>query len=420
MRTLEFISATLDVNRMNISNKTFFIVVPTLMAIIATLLVFTFNDNSLTSLLLIFTGFTGIGFAVGTILYNRMQSILDESVLAHNQVQKQNYQQTQSYVDSLEELLIEVLPIVSKQIDTSKRHTEQEISNLTDTFVDMTAKIGQLISSQTNNDDDKHISTLLTGANSILHGVIEELSNLNESEQEMFREIEQLSSHTTQLESMAKEVRSVADNINLLALNAAIEAARAGEYGRGFAVVADEVRKLASTSADTGSRISKTVNDINSAMTTALKVAKDTSQTDGDSINSSAQNIEKVLTDIESTLNTFQNNSQTMTQANEEIQSEIYDVITALQFQDRVTQMLEHAEHNLNDMTELVNSNAQIELSDRDAESVHKSKVLKHMELRYTMPEELLNHQASISGDEGLFENMEPSSSGNKDDLTFF
>jgi methyl-accepting chemotaxis protein len=419
MRILQFVSATRDVNRMNISNKTFFIVVPTAMAIIAILLVFIFSDNSLTSLVLLFTGFTGIGFAVGSILYGRMLSVLDNSLSLNKQAQEQSYHQTQSYVDSLEELLVEVLPIVSKQIHTSKRHTEQEISNLTDTFVDMTTKIGELISSQTTNDEDKHTSTLLTGAKNILHGVIEELSNLNESEQEMFREIEQLSSHTTQLESMANEVRSVADNINLLALNAAIEAARAGEYGRGFAVVADEVRKLARTSADTGSRISKTVNDINSAMSSALKVAKDTSQTDGDSINSSAQNIEKVLSDIESTLNTFKDNSQTMTQANAEIQAEIYNVITALQFQDRVNQMLEHAEHNLNDITALVKSNTQIELSDRDAGSVHKSKVLEHMELRYTMPEELLNHQVSIA-DEGLFDDMKSPSSSSKDDLTFF
>jgi methyl-accepting chemotaxis protein len=409
----------MDENRMNMSNKTFFIVVPTAMAMIAILLVFIFSDNSLTSLVLLFTGFTGIGFAVGSILYGRMLSVLDDSLSLNKKAQEQSYHQTQSYVDSLEELLVEVLPIVSKQIHTSKRHTEQEISNLTDTFVDMTTKIGELISSQTTNDEDKHISTLLTGANNILHGVIKELSNLNESEQKMFREIEQLSSHTTQLESMANEVRSVADNINLLALNAAIEAARAGEYGRGFAVVADEVRKLARTSADTGSRISKTVNDINSAMSSALKVAKDTSQTDGDSINSSAQNIEKVLSDIESTLNTFKDNSQTMTQANAEIQAEIYNVITALQFQDRVNQMLEHAEHNLNDITQLVNSNAKVALSDRDARSVHKTRMLKHMELRYTMPEELLNHQVSIA-DEGLFDDMKSPSSSNKDDLTFF
>ncbi|MFQ3192741.1 MAG: hypothetical protein ACI936_003894, partial [Paraglaciecola sp.] len=119
----------MDKNRMNMSNKTFFIVVPTAMAMIAILLVFIFSDNSLTSLVLLFTGFTGIGFAVGSILYGRMLSVLDDSLSLNKQAQEQSYHQTQSYVDSLEELLVEVLPIVSKQIHTSKRHTEQEISN---------------------------------------------------------------------------------------------------------------------------------------------------------------------------------------------------------------------------------------------------------------------------------------------------
>ena len=41
-----------------------------------------------------------------------------------------------------------------------------------------------------------------------------------------------------------------------------------------------------------------------------------------------------------------------MTEGNEQVQVEIYSVLTALQFQDRVSQMLEHAEHNLQDLYE--------------------------------------------------------------------
>ncbi len=402
---------------MNINNRSYFYLLPSIMAFIAVFMVFLLSDVSLTSLIIIFVSVIGFGLLIGHLLFTKLQNAIATQLAEDNEVREIAYHKTQSYVNSLEELLIEVLPIVEKQIQTSKTHTEQEISSLTDTFVDMTTKIGGLIATQTEDDEDELVNCLLVGAKEILHGVINTLSSLNESEKSMFKEIENLTSHTAQLENMANEVRSVADNINLLALNAAIEAARAGEYGRGFAVVADEVRKLASTSADTGSRINQTVDDINKAFNSTLKVARESNLNDSDDIENSSQYIEKVLADIEQTLNSFKDNKKILIEANGEIQNDIYSVITALQFQDRVTQMLEHAEHNLSDLNGLVNINNGIELSERDAATIDKDNMLDHMELRYTMPEELLNHQATISGDSSMAETAAPS---DEEDITFF
>ena len=358
-----------------------------------------------------------MGLIVGHILYKTMQADTTSKLEAQSKEANVAIERIESSVRPLEQLLVDVMPIILNQIDMSKEHTEQEVANLSERFAAMTTKISELNASQEHDNEDYSIDALLKGSKAILNGVMDELSALNDAETNMIDEVRQLSSYTADLDSMAHDVRSVADNINLLSLNAAIEAARAGEHGRGFAVVADEVRNLAQTSAETGARISKTVNEINSAMTATLKSAETTSETDGESIHNSETYIEKVLTDIENTLNSFKKHADILTEGNEQVQVEIYSVLTALQFQDRVSQMLEHAEHNLQDLYDVVDSQKQIALTARDPDSIRVDSIMEKMELRYTMPEELLHHQASISGEEVV---AVATTEEEGDELTFF
>ncbi|WP_404851707.1 methyl-accepting chemotaxis protein [Colwellia sp. MB02u-6] len=366
------------------------------------------------SSLFIFCCTFGLSLFVSYLLFSKLQ--LAQAKLASSYQANDSFiQQTQSYINALEELMGEVLPVVSKQIKTSKEQVEQEVLSLTDTFLAITKKIGLVLDEQRKSDDDAVIGTLLTGTKTILNGVINDLCNLNCNEKTMFQEVEQLSSYTAELESMANDVRNVADNINLLALNAAIEAARAGEHGRGFAVVADEIKKLANSSANTGSRMNKTLDDINTAMASALISSRATTQFYSKTIESSSEHIENVLIDIENTLHAFKDKSQTLADASEQIQGEVNHVITALQFQDRVTQILGNAEHNLYDLNELLLSNQAVPTTERSADLIKTNDILEKMALRYTVPEELTNHQAIVAGETKT--QKQESQGGN---LTFF
>jgi methyl-accepting chemotaxis protein len=396
-------------------DKSFFYLMPSIIVVPGSVYLFFMTNIAIYSLISVFACALTLSLFAGHLLYKKAQSSYSELELYHQKTNDNYVLQTEAYIDTLESLMGEVIPIVSKQISTSRQHTEKEVLSLTDTFTKMSKKIGLLLDNQKQNDDEAVIGELLVGVESMLNSVVGGLGKLNSSDQGFTHEVEVLSKHTIKLQSMADEVRAVADNINLLSLNAAIEAARAGENGRGFAVVADEVRKLASSSANTGIKIKKAVEEIDVEMKAALKLAKSTADIGSETIKNSAGYIDNVLIDIQETLNSFKENSQTLTASSEQIQQEVYHVISALQFQDRVTQMLDHAEHNLDDLNQVLLSNKDITHKERSADSIKKGVILKNMELRYTMPEELVNHQASASGETETTEQESTSQ-----DLTFF
>jgi methyl-accepting chemotaxis protein len=144
------------------------------------------------------------------------------------------------------------------------------------------------------------------------------------------------------VQSILSEIGSIAKQTNLLALNAAIEAARAGEAGRGFAVVADEVRDLSARTTQFSQQISKLMTGMQGAVTQTEQAIQRMASQDMTFALESKEHVKEIITTMEgqnrariTAIGKLGNSAHGMEQ-------QVGRAITALQFQDMVSQLMSH------------------------------------------------------------------------------
>jgi len=252
-------------------------------------------------------------------------------------------------IAGLETLCSGVLPIWSGQIEMARTHTENSVTELVNRFANIDARIAATMASS-QGESGSGLIALLNENEAELNSIIATLRSILAMKESMLSEVTSLSQFTIALKRMAQDVGDIAKQTNLLALNAAIEAARAGDVGRGFAVVADEVRKLSTQSGETGRKISETVETVNQAIASALHISSQYALQDGEMVGNSERIIEHVVGRVHSAVQGLMDASDVLRRENQAIGEDIAEVLVALQYQDRVSQVLSHV---CNDMGKL-------------------------------------------------------------------
>ena len=99
----------------------------------------------------------------------------------------------------------------------------------------------------------EHDSVLeLSAANlSNIKEILTDISQIKGLSDEISQSVHGVNTAIEKYSNMAKEIDSIALQINIISLNASIEAARAGQHGKAFSVVAEEIRRLANSSKNT-------------------------------------------------------------------------------------------------------------------------------------------------------------------------
>jgi len=254
--------------------------------------------------------------------------------------------QHQQEIQGLDRLCVGVLPVWSGHIEMARAHTEESITELAVRFANLSQRLDAALQAS-RGDNNGSMVVLFEQSHAELNSIIASMRTALDAKATLLHEIQDLSRFIGELQTMAEEVGNIASQTNLLALNAAIEAARAGEAGRGFAVVADEVRKLSSLSGDTGKKIVAMVSTISDAITSTLNVSEQYAKEDAQLAVASGDVIQSVLAKLQNAADSLGRSTESLRTESQHIGGEIAEVLVALQFQDRVSQVLVHVRNDL-------------------------------------------------------------------------
>ncbi len=203
-------------------------------------------------------------------------------------------------------------------------------------------------------DAGSRFDLFVANTSSVMQRVVDSVILNSKLGMELVEMTDRISQRANDVESILGEISSISKQTNLLALNAAIEAARAGEAGRGFAVVADEVRELSTRTAQFSQQISIVMKSMREGVEGAEDAIERLASTDMNFALESKQQVEQVLASIES-IN--QQRGKAIVRLGEqarEMDVEVNRAVTALQFQDLVSQLIGHVDRRVEGLGQLM------------------------------------------------------------------
>lgn len=239
----------------------------------------------------------------------------------------------------------QVVPVWVNQVELARSQSEATAQELLQSFAtiaddldkaashapDVNAMMGIGAVDDVIDRADVHVQTL-----------VEPIKRAMDAKEQVLQEVERIAVVVSEMRKQINDIGIVARHTNLVALNAAIEARRAGAAGESFAVVAQEVRKLSGQSAEIGVRLSERIDGIHKQVADLRRNSESDDITDKELREAARQSAREVLQQVMAGVGEISSSSNALREISTKVQSNLDQIYSGFQNQDRMSQMLTH------------------------------------------------------------------------------
>ena len=299
-----------------------------------------------------------------------------------------------THTEGLDDLNKAVLPVWNRQIESARKQSEVAVKDLAKQFGGIARRLNESIQASVSyaNDGASNIGNREEGATGMisqqeLGEMLDTLKEAIDVKSVLLDKINELKEQTNVMKDVVSSVKAVSRRTEVLAINASIESRSAGVHGRSFGIVANEVRKLSEQSEQMVDDVGKRIQMLEQKMDEVI------AQT-----NINANGPEELAQNSNKTMSLYERfrmlalslskSSEILLVESSNIKNEINEILVALQYQDKTSQILIHVTNDVEALVDFLQKNAQTgQFSVLNVESW-----LEKLYKTYTMNEEKLAH----------------------------
>jgi methyl-accepting chemotaxis protein len=251
----------------------------------------------------------------------------------------------EAHLDSSVRQQLEVIPILTGQLQAVIDQTDEAASGITGAFIG----INSLAKKQFN--DVKYLFSNLSqsSANNVLIQMQDTLKEIKENFSMLTsffsKTLSMISDVVAQLgkvDDFASDIDKIGKITNILALNASIQAAHSGDAGLGFKVIASEINELSKSSTKSIHEITGITTNL-TAKINAIKEELETVSKQSNSIELRTNELFQFTTEkINDTLREIAGQINAIATDAEHLTKEVSKIVVSIQFQDITRQRIEH------------------------------------------------------------------------------